>query len=563
MSDRHDPQKITWYFAAEKKTLTVVTISGLLYNVGLLAGPLFEGRLVGTLQNVLYGTETADRMALLALAYLLTIAAVQGVRYIKRLYVRRFANNINRRMKHILYADLVHRSRSELDREGSGAVLTKAISDVDACAEGMRKFTTEIFDTGVVLVCYVGLLLWYDVKIALLCLIFPPCSYLIAERMKVVVQRTNAAFRSSAERLNAATLDRAAGALTYRIFGCETQRNADYDRHLADYERRAVQANVWVSAMPPLYNALSMTGVLFILYLGSTRVQSGAWDIAAFTTFLSCFAKLSVKSSKAAKLFNAVQQAQVSWGRIKGFLHTPPEEKRLPAQPPCTVEVSGLSVPGVFAGADFRVQAGQIIGVTGPVACGKSMLGKAFLCENPYDGSIRLAGRELSEMSERERCASVGYLGHDTELLSDTVENNILLGGEGDVAALLRAVRLDGEVTPETRVGAGGMRLSGGQQQRLALARTLANLRPLLILDDPFSALDRKTEREVFDELRKRTKNSEILLISHRLYVFPELDCVLWMQNGTVRTATHDELMRTSPDYAELYSLQQGGQENA
>ena len=228
MSDRHDPQKITWYFAAEKKTLTVVTISGLLYNVGLLAGPLFEGRLVGTLQSVLHGTETADRMALLALAYLLTIAAVQGVRYIKRLYVRRFANNINRRMKHILYADLVHRSRSELDREGSGAVLTKAISDVDACAEGMRKFTTEIFDTGVVLVCYVGLLLWYDVKIALLCLIFPPCSYLIAERMKVVVQRTNAAFRSSAERLNAATLDRAAGALTYRIFGCETKRNADY-----------------------------------------------------------------------------------------------------------------------------------------------------------------------------------------------------------------------------------------------------------------------------------------------------------------------------------------------
>ena len=149
MNDRHDPQRITWYFTQEKRTLAVVTVSGLLYNAGLLAGPLFEGRLVGTLLDVLNGTQTAKYMALLALAYLATIAAVQGVRCIKRLYVRRFANDINRRMKHMLYADLVHRSKKELDREGSGAVLTKAISDVDACAEGMRKFTTEIFDTGV------------------------------------------------------------------------------------------------------------------------------------------------------------------------------------------------------------------------------------------------------------------------------------------------------------------------------------------------------------------------------------------------------------------------------
>lgn len=563
MNDRHDPQRITWYFAQEKRTLAVVTVSGLLYNAGLLAGPLFEGRLVGTLLDVLNGTQTAKYMALLALAYLATIAAVLGVRCIKRLYVRRFANDINRRMKHMLYADLVHRSKKELDREGSGAVLTKAISDVDACAEGMRKFTTEIFDTGVVLVCYIGLLLWYDVKIALLSLLFPPLAYFAAERMKTIVQRTNAAFRSSAERLNAATLDRAAGALTYRIFGCDAQRNTDYDAHLADYERCAVRANIWVSALPPLYNALSMTGVLFILYLGGARVQSGAWDIAAFTTFIACFAKLSVKSSKAAKLFNAVQQAQVSWRRIKGFLCTPPEERDLPQKVPCCVKAIGLSVPNVLKNANFEIEPGQIIGITGPVACGKSMLGKAFLCENPYEGSIWFDDRELASLDETERCAYIGYLGHDTELLSDTVENNILLGGTGDVKALLRAVRLEREVTPETRIGAGGMRLSGGQQQRLALARQLANLKPLLILDDPFSALDRRTEREVFDELRKKAKDSAVLLISHRLYVFPELDGVLWMQNGVVRTSTHAELMDSCPEYAELYKLQQGGQESA
>ena len=77
-------------------------------------------------------------------------------------YVRRFANNVNRRMKRILYRTLVHKSRVELEKEGAGNVITKAISDVDDCVEGMRKFTTEIFDTGVALLGYMGMLLYYD-----------------------------------------------------------------------------------------------------------------------------------------------------------------------------------------------------------------------------------------------------------------------------------------------------------------------------------------------------------------------------------------------------------------
>ena len=441
--------------------------------------------------------------------------------------------------------------------------MTKAISDVDDCVEGMRKFTTEVFDTGVVMVSYAVMLLVYDWRLALLSLLFTPISYVCAAWMKKPVQQAGAAYKKAAGALSAATLDRAGNAVTYRIYGCEEATEARYEQTLGDYERTAVRSNVWQSALPPLYNALSMTGVLFILYLGGARVQSGAWDIAAFTTFIACFAKLSVKSSKAAKLFNAVQQAQVSWGRIKGFLCIPPEEQDLPQKVPCCVKATGLSVPGVLENANFEIRPGQIIGITGPVACGKSMLGKAFLCENPYEGSIRFDGRELASLDETERCAYLGYLGHDTELLSDTVENNILLGGTGDVKALLRAVRLEREVTPETRIGAGGVRLSGGQQQRLALARQLANLKPLLILDDPFSALDRKTEREVFDELKKTAKDSAVLLISHRLYVFPELDGVLWMQNGAVRTSTHAELMASCPEYAELYKLQQGGQESA
>ena len=75
---------------------------GLIYNIGLLATPWFEGRLAQCLADILSGSETAAQMALLVLAYIFVALLVQASRFIKRFYVRRFANNINRRMKGIV-----------------------------------------------------------------------------------------------------------------------------------------------------------------------------------------------------------------------------------------------------------------------------------------------------------------------------------------------------------------------------------------------------------------------------------------------------------------------------
>lgn len=86
--------------------------------------------------------------------------------------------------------------------------MTKAILDVDDCAEGMRKFTTEIFDTGIALAAYTGMLLRYDWRLALLCLIFPPISYMAAEKMKKAIQKAGAAYKEQSGMLSAATLDR-------------------------------------------------------------------------------------------------------------------------------------------------------------------------------------------------------------------------------------------------------------------------------------------------------------------------------------------------------------------
>lgn len=568
------PDRIGSYFRTEWLPLTLVTISGLLYNVGLLAAPWFEGRLAQCLADILGDRETAARMVTLVLSYVLVTLAVQAARFVKRFYVRRFANNVSRRMKGILYANLVLQSRAALEQEGAGELMTKAISDVDDCVEGMRKFTTEVFDTGVALAGYAVMLLVYDWRLALLSLLFTPVSYICAAWMKKPVQRAGAAYKKAAGSLRTATLDRAENAVTYRIYGCESAREQRYEETLADYERTAVRSSVWQSALPPLYLAVSEAGVLFILWFGAKNVLGtgwSAWDIAAFTTFLSCFTKLTMKSSKVAKLFNAVQKAEVSWRRIRPLMKAPEELEPLAIPAPAEVALKDLSFAygdkPVFSGLTLTAQPGDIIGITGPVACGKSTLGRVFLCEAPYSGSVRFGGRELSSLTPRQIAATVGYLGHDPELSADTVCNNVLCGEGQNAAPYLAAAALEGEVSamengPDTVIGSGGARLSGGQAQRLGLARTLAHPRPVLVLDDPFSALDRSTEDVVFAHLQDYAKDKVVFLISHRLYHFPQLRQVIFMEDGKVTVGTHEELMASAPVYRQLYESQTGGKQS-
>ena len=568
------PDRIRSYFVMEWLPLLLVTISGVIYNVGLLATPWFEGRLAQCLADILGGSATAARMAMLVILYVIVTFIVQAARFVKRFYVRRFANNINRRMKGILYANLVRQSRAALEKEGVGNVMTKAISDVDDCVEGMRKFTTEVFDTGVALAGYVVMLLVYDWRLALLSLLFTPISYFCAEWMKKPVQRAGASYKKAAGALSAATLDRAENAVTYRVYGCEDTRAGLYEGALDRYEKTAVRNNVWQSALPPLYLAASEAGVLFILWFGAKNVLGtgwSSWDIAAFTTFLSCFTKLTVKSSKVAKLFNAVQKAEVSWKRIKPLMQSPEqlEPLAIPAAEEVTLENLSFAYGDttVFSGLTLTARPGEMIGVTGPVACGKSTFGRVFLCESPYEGSVRFGKRELSILTPREIAATVGYLGHDPELSADTLEHNVLCGSEQEVTPYFQAVAFQEEVLAmekqaETVIGSSGTRLSGGQAQRLALARTLAHPRPLMILDDPFSALDRKTEDTVFANLQDYAKDKVVFLISHRLYHFPQMQKVIFMEDGKTTVGTHGELMASVPAYRRLYESQTGGEQH-
>ncbi|MDD2235025.1 MAG: ABC transporter ATP-binding protein [Desulfitobacteriaceae bacterium] len=561
----------------------MVTFSGIFYNIGMIASPYFEGQLAQRLYDINQGYQDFYSMVRLALTYLAVILIVQIMRSIKRFYVRRFANNTSRNMRHMLYNSLVNMGKDELEKENLGAVMTKAIADVDTCVEGMRKFTTEVFDTGVVLAAYLGLLFYYDWRLALLSCIFTPIAYFIAGRLKARITRYNAEYKKSAGRLNNATMDRISNAVTYRIFSSEPNRDLAYEAHLTDYEKRAVSANLWENTMQPIYNIIAMCGAVLIIYFGAKNVLGTgwtSWNIAAFTTFLSAFVKMALKSSKAAKLFNSVQKAQVSWARIKPLMKEyvePDTRTSLDFTQPATLMASDLSLrrpgsPPILKDISFSASPGQIIGVTGPIACGKSTLGKAFIGEVPYEGSIYLKERELSTLTDYERSKLISYMGHEPELLSDSIEENIRLGEQKSITPYLQAVCFNEETAQmpqgaSTSVGSSGIRLSGGQQARTALARTLYNAQHVLILDDPLSAVDRRTELAIFKNLRLLAKDKIVILISHRLYLFPVLDKVLFLNGGSGVFSTHQELMRENAAYAQLYNAQiaqmAGGEDNA
>ena len=561
------PDRIINYWKKEKLVVAFIIVFGLGFNIATVLGPIYQGKLIDALLRG-YGLHDVSK---LAATFILLIGAIQFMRYLKRFYIRRFANKTIATMRLMIYNNIIGKSYVDLINENTGDLMTRALSDVDLCVEGMRKFTTEIFDTGVLMASYFVAMLYYDVKITIMGALFIPAAMMIAEKLKNVIYKYSIAYRSKSSVITGMTFDYIENAMLYRISGLEVQAAEKYRLELDDLQNKAIKANIFENAMQPIYNVIAMLGVIMVIYWGGTKVIEGGWTVGNFSTYMIMFAALATKASKAAKLFNSVQKSQISWQRIKPYLSEYQSKDPVPNfnedHTDLVIENLRFQYPegkeDVIRDISLTARQGEIIGVTGPIASGKTAFGQALLGLSPYQGSIRIDGKELRDYSEAERSQMISYLGHSPQLLSDTIYNNITLGGDEDITAVLQDVCFEEDLGAmpdgaDTLVGNSGIRLSGGQQARIALARTLLHKSKLIILDDPFSAVDMQTEEKIIANLRKNYPNCLLIIISHRLAIFSQIGRIVLLHGDrAAEYGTHRQLMEDSELYATIYNLQQ------
>lgn len=572
ISPIENPDKMSSYWKRQWKVIAAVVFFGILFNGSMAIGPILQGKLIDTIVS----QDQINTVLLQIGLFVGVILLIQIMRFFKRYYVRLFDNRTSATMRMMIYNNIMNKSIMELSQEGTGDLMTKAISDVDICVEGMRKVTTEVFDTGVLILSYFISMLIYDWKITIGACIFVPVAMWLAEYLKKVIVKYSKAARIQFSHVADLTYDNIEHTVLLRVNGLEGKNRQEYFRQLDDLEKKSVKASILENSMQPIYNVIALLGIVVVLFYGGKNVIADVWTIGMFSTYITIFAALTTKASKAAKLFNSFQKATVSWQRIKPYL-TDYKQKNNDDRGSYgdgTLIVKDLSFhyPDaeelVVQHISFSAQPGDLVGVTGPVACGKSSLGIALQGLFPYIGSIKLDGVELQEYSETEISRRVSYLGHMPQLLSDTIYNNITLGEEGDISAVLHDVCFDEDLKDmpdgiHTMVGSSGVRLSGGQQARIALARALYRHSPLMILDDPFSAVDMKTEEVIIQNLRSHYSDSIIVLISHRLSIFPKTDSIILIhRDRKAEYGTHTTLLSSSELYASIYRLQMGGNDN-
>lgn len=328
----------------------------------------------------------------------------------------------------------------------------------------------------------------------------------------------------------------------------------------------------------PLFFFVFSISELVILWVGGKQVINGQMTIGELLQFNIMISYLTFPILALGWMMTLIQQGISALGRINYILHQEVEDgddkKRLESnEPEFSVRDLTYRYPGhsedVLKNINLSIKPGQIIGITGPVGSGKSTLLSILTgLIRPDRGQVFVDGTDICDIDPRSIYHKIAVVSQSPFLFSKSVAENIALGPDDVPLEAVQKAAADAGLSKDIEafhgglsqeVGERGITLSGGQKQRVAIARALSKCAPILVLDDPLSNVDARTEAQILQNLQSLRCYRTLIIVSHRISVLRTTDVVYVFDNGAIaECGRHRSLVhRKNGIYARLAKLQQ------
>ncbi|HVU73368.1 MAG TPA: ABC transporter ATP-binding protein [Mycobacteriales bacterium] len=554
-------------------------------SVGSIACGLAIPQVVRTFVNQVLVDGHHSRLWPLALVVLALSAIRSFTNYFRRNASGIVSVRVETELRDRIFAHLQGLPVSFHDSWQTGQLLARATSDLNAIRELIAYGVLFLCVLSVLGIGVIVALAVIDPLLGLVVAAIVPVIVLSARHFDRVVEHDVQESRELVGDLVSTVEEAASGVRVIKAFGREEQEiqrlRAQADR-LRTVNLRVVRTRSrWVPLLALLPNLMTAA----VLGIGGYRVLHGALDLGGLVAAYQYLGLLALPLRNVGWILTMGQQADAASRRVFEVLDTEPEIADAPdAHVLDTVEGSidladvvvrySPEGPAVLDGVSLSVAPGECVAVVGPSGCGKSTL-VALLSRfhDPSSGDVRLDGHALRDVSLHSLRSQVGVVFDEAVLFSGSVRSNIAFGiPDASDEEIEEAARLAGAHEfilglpdgYETRVGESGYGLSGGQRQRIALARALLSQPRVLVLDDPLSAVDPRTEALIEANLRTVIRGRTTLLVAHRASTISMADRVVLLDGGRiVAEGPHAKLLRSNARYRSLLAAAEDDHELA
>lgn len=532
--------KIRYYFYYLWGILVPLTITGILYDSLMSFIPRIQGDAINSIKQ-----QNTDLIIKSALIFLGLTIFVQINRFLKRYLVRVFSNKMNYLMRNKCFNHMLSLDMAFYEQNKVGDILNKNTTDISDTCESIRKLTTEIFDTVILMIGYIVSYFLLDYKIALMSLPFVLISIIISLFLKKKVYMTTKDYKEYSSKFKDSTLNMLKNEIYFRGMGVNEKYINQYSKEVDILAKKNVKNLVYKASMESIYSSIGFIGLFFVLYFGLNNVIDGTYDIGIFTTILTTFVLIANKGAKVGKSFNAYQGLKVTWKRIKPFL-----EDDIEKEEEYQFNSDGLSlIDFSYSYDDFKTPTitysfnkDEKIGIVGRVHTGKSTLLKSLTGLYEYDGEAKLNGIDLKDLFKSKNQV-ISYCPSKESLFKDSIANNIELGRDGNIKEALNSACLtDSQLDINTEINPTMVNISGGQKQRLMLARSLYHQSNMYLLDNPFSSLERSMSESISNQVLDM--NGLFFIVTNDENILKKLDRIIYLNDGIAKIDTYFNLLK-------------------